>query len=241
MSDEFVTTAPPIQQSPADKASSDSIDAYLSHKPAAEIERTFSRASVEHRRSAPPENEAIGIGAARATEAAPSTMPPAPAVTSESNAAVEKLYAMGGEHAELVRSWQGDAATNIEYARESFRELVASDPGLVEAVDRAGIGSHPAILQHLARFGRLSANLMGDNTIADRSRPSPAVAPPRGTPSFGGNRGSEETQNELNELYRANPPGSPSYKNVHVQNRIRHLNEILAGSGSPVGIGGRTA
>lgn len=225
------------QATPADQATSAAIDAVVTHKPAAQTENLFNRATVEHRRSAPPDQDGtIGIGAARANEAAPSTMPAAPPVTNESNAAVEKLTAMGGEHADLVSSWGSDAATNIEYARESFRSLAASDPSLVDAVDAAGIGSHPAILQHLARYGRLNAGMMGDNTIASRARPAP-----RGSPSFGANRGSEETQAELNRIMKESPPGTPGYRDQRVQERVAHLHEILSGGGSPVGIGGRRA
>jgi hypothetical protein len=98
-------------------------------------------------------------------------MPDAPPVTSETDAAVNKLNDMGGRHADLCSRWGADAPVNIEYARSAFREMVASDPGLIAAVDREGIGNSPAILEHLARFGRLSAGLMNDHTIERSYQP----------------------------------------------------------------------
>lgn len=239
MPDEFVTAAPQPQQTVADKASSESIDAYLSHKPAAEIERTFSRADVEHRRSAPVENDAIGIGAARSAQPTSPTFAPAPAA--EVDSAITKLQSLGGDHAALVHEWQSTGANvgeEISYARAAYASVAANDRALIEAVDSSGLGNHPSVLKFLARMGRADANLMGDRTIENRSKPSrlPSPSSPRGNPSLGGS----ETQSELDALYAANPVGSASYRDPRVQARIQHLHEML-NSGSPVGIGGRRA
>ncbi len=180
-------------------------------------------------------------------------MPESPTVpTSEVETAINKLTSIGGAHAALVDHWQTTGANvgeEIGYARAAYKSVVANDPGLIEAVDRAGLGNHPAVLKFLAKQGRLDANMAGDNTVArNNSNSAPAFTPApftnRTQPAPMGSRssGSEETRQELNRLINENGPGTERYKDPAVQSRIQRLHQMLAGSGSSiVGRGGRTS
>lgn len=223
------------QQAVAASATGVAVAAHLS----GDVEKAaplFNRATVEHQRAAaqPAGSEPTW----RDGHVPLPPMPDAPPITSETDAAVNKLNDMGGRHAELVASWGSDAPVNIEYARSAFREMVASDPGLIAVVDQSGLGDNPAILNHLAKFGRLSAGFINDNTISSRRNNDVTHSPtlPSGKPRAG-----SSAQNELADLLDANPPGSASYKNPQVQSRVQALSRIIAGSGSAVGQGGRTA
>lgn len=191
----------------------------------------FKQAEAAHQRAAPSES---GIDPAWRDGVPLAPMPDAPAVTNETDAAVSKLNDMGGAHADLVASWGNDAPVNLQYARSAFQEMAAADPDLIAAVDRSGIGNSPAVLEHLARFGRLSAGLLNDNTIARRNNVthSPIASKPRTGSS---------AQNELADLLDKNPPGSTAYKSKAVQQRVETLSRMIAGSGTIVGQGGRNA
>ena len=175
-------------------------------------------------------------------------MPDAPAIEpTEVTAAIATLNERSEGHSDLVARWGSSFGEQLAYAKSAFRDIATNRPDMIQKFEAAGLGDDVSVIEHLAQFGRQQAGRLGDFTIARNSQPSEPAAfnragPPtaRGT-SFGANRGSEETQNELNELYAANPPGSPSYKNVHVQSRIQQLTRILAGSGSAIGTNGRTS
>lgn len=49
-----------------------------------------------------------------------------------------------------------------------------------------------------------------------------------------------QAQAEINEIYKAYPPGSAGYRTAAVQKRIQHLMERIHGTGVIVGTGGRT-
>jgi hypothetical protein len=53
--------------------------------------------------------------------------------------------------------------------------------------------------------------------------------------------GVSAAQAELNEIYKATPPGTAGYKEAAVQKRVHQLMERIHGTGSIVGTDGRTA
>jgi hypothetical protein len=53
--------------------------------------------------------------------------------------------------------------------------------------------------------------------------------------------GVSSAQAELNEIYKATPPGTAGYKTAAVQERVQQLMNKIHGTGSIVGQGGRTA
>jgi len=236
MADEtFQTTAPVVQQTPADQATEKAIDAHLSGN-TEKAAVAFDRASVERRRQAA---EPAGADPQWRDGSAPlAQMPDAPAVTSETDAAVIKLTDMGGAHADLVAGWGSDAPVNIEYARSAFRELAASDPGLIAAVDRSGLGDHPAILEHLAIHGRLSAGMMGNfPTRIIEPMTINRTGPTGASRSSGGGSAREE----MDRIMAANPPGSEAYRQPAIQRRVQELSKQIAGTGNVIGRGGRTS
>jgi hypothetical protein len=232
-----------IQQTPADTATEAAVEAHLTAGPE-KAAPLFSRAAVEHRRSAALAENGTDRGWRDGNDVAPlAPMPAAPTTaTAEVDSAITKLNDRGGDHAALVESWGGDFGENLAYAKSAFADIVANRPDIIAKVNASGLGDEPAILALLAKHGRLSAGLMGDNTIARRNERMPLHR--TGTTAFGpsgNNRGSEETRSQLSRLMRENPPGSQAYKDPHVQARIQQLNRMIAGSGSPIGIGGRTS
>jgi hypothetical protein len=69
-----------------------------------------------------------------------------------------------------------------------------------------------------------------------------------GHPLHQGTGGGEPTrrkvnpaQAELDEIFKATPPGSAGYRTSAVQNRVRQLNEFIHGNEPAIGTGGRTA
>jgi hypothetical protein len=165
-------------------------------------------------------------------------MPPAPTIeASEADMAISKLNERGGDHAALVQSWGSDFGPNLAYAKTAFREIAATNPDLIAKFDASGLGDHPAVLQFLAKQGRLSAGLMGDYTMTRNNEPTfTNRTGPSGTSRSGG--GARE---ELDELMAANPPGSASYKTPSVQRRVEALSRQIAGNGPIVGQGTRNA
>jgi hypothetical protein len=223
------------QQTAADAATERAVDAHI----AGDTEKAaplFKQAEAAHERAAPSQQNGVDPGWRDGNDVAPlEPMPAAPPVTSETDAVIEKMNTMGGRHADLVTSWGADAPVNIEYARSAFREMSASDPGLIAAVNRSGIGDNPIILEHLAKFGRLSAGMSGDHTIARRNSSMSPIASAPITPRGG------TAQQELDSILNDNPPGSASYKSKAVQNRVEVLSRMIAGNGSIVGKAGRNA
>jgi hypothetical protein len=231
-----------IQQTAADTATEAAIDAVVTNAPPGKAEQLFNRASVEHRRSAPREDGAPTDQSWRDGHETLAPMPAAPPIaTGEVDAAINKLTERGGDHAALVNSWGSDIGENLAYAKAAFKEVAASDPDLIAKVEASGLGDHPAVLQFLAKQGRLSAGMMGDHTIASRRNNEMPIN--RTTPSgpAGDHRGSEETRSELARLMHESPPGSQRYKDPHIQARIQQLHRTIAGSGAIVGTGGRRA
>jgi hypothetical protein len=224
-------------QTVAESATEQAIDAHLSGN-AEKAAPLFNRATIEHRRSAPSEDGSTPDPDQWRDGQELSPMPDAPAVTSETDAAVTKLTDMGGAHADLVSSWGQDAAVNVEYARSAFREMVASDPGLVAAVDRSGIGDHPAVLEHLAKYGRLSAGMMGDFSTRIIEPMTINRTGPTGTNRSSGGGSARE---ELDRIMAANPPGSEAYRQPAIQRRVEELSKQIVGTGNVIGRGGRTA
>jgi hypothetical protein len=226
-----------IQQSAASAMTEKAVEAHITGdtEKAAPL---FQAAQAAHEREAPAQHTGADPGWRNGHDAAPLAPMPAPSpATDETHAAISKLSELGGRHADLVTSWGSDAPANIEYARSAFREMATSDPGLIAAVNQSGIGDNPIILEHLAKFGRLSAGMLGDNTISNRRRNnsmSPIASPPV-TPRGG------TAQTELDQILNDNPPGSASYKSRAVQNRVEVLSRMIRGSGSIVGQGGRNA
>jgi hypothetical protein len=228
------------QSSAADSATGEAVDAHLTKGPEAAAP-LFNRATIEHSRSAQESEKGQDQGWRDGQDAQPlSPMPAAPAVTSETDAAINKLNTFGGAHADLLASWGPDAAVNVEYARSAFRDVAASNPDLIAKFDANGLGDHPAVLDFLAKHGRLSAGMMGDLTIARRNNDMPPISRNQFTAS-GQNRAGGSAQAELKQLMLDNPPGSESYKNPQVQRRAENLSRLIAGRGDVVGKGGRTA
>jgi hypothetical protein len=247
MSEDFQTTAPAVRQSPADSATERAIEAVVTNAPPTQKEAAFDRASILHRRSAAPEQEGTpGHGGWRDGSAATSLgpMPEAPHIeTSEVNVAINKLNSRGDEHASLVKEWGADFGANLAYAKAEFKKVAATNPDLISKFEASGLGDDVSVLQFLAKHGRMSAGMMGDFTTARNNEPmSINRTGPTATPgSSGNNRGSEETRTELARLMNENPPGSQRYKDPQVQARIQQLSRTIAGSGAPVGVGGRRA
>jgi hypothetical protein len=241
---------PPIQQSVADAATASAIDSIVTNKPPEQIERAFSRATVENRRNNPEGSGSPDQAWRNGNAAEPlSPMPAPPTIErSEVDNAIAKLNNLGGDHAALVQKWGSDMADNLAYGREAYSEIVAKHPDIIAKVDASpGLGNHPAVLELLSQFGRQKAGMMGTLRNNNSSTPAPFMptfipSPARTSAGPSGNaRGSEETSAEMNRLMSENPPGSDRYKDPAVQARIGALSRILAGSGSPIGRGGRTS
>ena len=166
-------------------------------------------------------------------------MAPAPkAEVGEVDRAIATLNELGGEHAALVQEWQqtgANAAEELGYAKAAFRDIVANRPDLIAKVDASGLGNDPAVLKLLAKHGRLNAGMMGDFTVS-RNYEAPSEQTRAPLP-----RGQSAAQAELNKIFKDTPPGSEGYRTSAVQNRVRQLSERIAGGGSIVGSGGRTA
>ncbi len=165
-------------------------------------------------------------------------MPDAPQTEApEVESAIAKLSELGGDHAQLVHEWGGDFGENLAYAKAAFTNIVRERPDLIEKVDAAGLGNDPAVLKLLAQHGRMSAGMMGDFEPMTRHYDAP------NTPRISSARPSSKraAQQELDELYRANPPGTDKYKDPKVQRRIGQLASMIGGDDSIVGQGGRTA
>ena len=165
-------------------------------------------------------------------------MPPAPKVAAtEVEKAITTLKETGGEHAALVDRWQQEGANPAEelaYAKAAFSKYAT--PKLIEKFNKSGLGNDPEIILYLAKQGRLDAGMSGDFTVA-RNYEAPSEQARVMTPA----RGGSSAQAELNQLLHDNPPGSDKYKNPRVQNRVAELSRMIAGGGSIVGSGGRTA
>jgi hypothetical protein len=216
----------------ASTATGAAMDAYLSGNKD-KAAGLFQKSTAAHERATPSETGTDPAWRDDSNDVPLPPMPDNPEVSGESDAAVTRMAEMGGAHADLINSWGGEAAVNVQYARSAFAEAVAADPGLVAAFDRSGLGSNATVIEWLAKHGRLSAGLMNDNTIARNNvTNSPIASRPRGGSS---------AQNELNELLDANPPGTAAYKSPKVQQRVEALSRLIAGSGVAIGQGGRTA
>jgi hypothetical protein len=246
MSEDFQTTAPAVQ-TPADQATEQAIESHISGAPPEKTEAAFNRASIAHRRSAPAEQEGTpGHGGWRDGND-PTSLGPMPAVphiaTSEVDVAIGKLNSRGDEHSSLVSEWGSDFGANLAYAKSAFKEVAEKNPGLIAQFEKSGLGDSPAVLQFLARHGRLTAGLMNDHSIARNNEPMSInrTGPTATQAPIGNNRGSEETRSELARMMREAPPGSALYKDPQTQARIQQLHRTIAGSGNPVGIGGRRA
>ena len=251
MSDPFQTTAP--QQSPADQATAQAIDAVITKAPAAQTEAAFNRATIEHRRSAPADDGSQPSDTWRdGSDAQPlPQMPAAPTVAqAEVTAAITKLNERSGGHSDLVARWGPNFTENFAYARSAFADIAANRPDMIEKFQASGLGDDPSVIEHLAQFGRQNAGRLGDFTIArshNNNGPAPTPSPNytpvssvRSGPSgHSDNNGSAETRGELNRLLEANPPGSMGYKAN--ASRIQQLYGMLNGTGAIIGRGGRTS
>jgi hypothetical protein len=224
-----------IQQTAADTATEAAIDAHISGD-AEKAAPLFNRATIEHQRSAAA-TERIEPGQWRDGHETLAPMPDAPPIaTGEVDAAITKLTERGGDHAALVDNWGADIGENLAFAKAAFKEIAASDPDLIAKVEASGLGDHPAVLQFLAKQGRLSAGMMGDYTIARRnndltSSPMASAKPRPGGPA----------REEHDQLMRDNPPGSNAYKSPAIQRRVEQLSRMISGGGNVVGQGGRYA
>jgi hypothetical protein len=256
MSEDFQTAAPAVTQSPADSATEQAIESHISGAPPEQTEAAFNRASIAHRRSAPPAPDGTpGHGGWRdgneLTSLGP--MPPAPTIAStEVDSAIAKLNNNGAESAALVAEWGQDFKDNFSFARAAFKDVAANNPDLIRQVEASGLGNSPAVLQFLAKQGRLSAGLMGigqgdysAQQVTARNEPlsinRTGPTGPTAQGPIGNNRGSEETRSELARMMREAPPGSALYKDPQIQARIQQLHRTISGSGPPVGVLGRRA
>jgi hypothetical protein len=239
MSEDFQTTAPAVQQTAADTATEQAIDAHISGD-TQKATVAFDRASVEHRRSAPPEDGSTPGHGWRDGHEPLAPMPAAPAIAiGEVDAAINKLNERGGDHAALVENWGSDIGANLAYAKSAFADIAATRPDLIQKFERSGLGDDPAVLSFLAQHGRLNAGLMGDHTIARRNNDMTTNPINRAGPT-GTNRGGSARE-QLDELMAANPPGSDKYKSPAIQRKVESLSRQISGGGSIIGSGGRTS
>jgi hypothetical protein len=237
----------PIQQSPQDRASESAVEAYITNAPPEQIETKFSRASVEHRRSAD-DRSAPGNANDQAPPLGP--MPEQVALPStEVTAAVARLNEKSDGHSDLVARWGESMGENLAYAKAAWKDMQSTQSGrdLIAKASAAGLGDDPHIIEHLSSVGRQNAGRLGDFTIsrnaASYSAPAFTSAPtnragPSGTRNM---NGSLEARGELNALLESHPPGSPGYSTPSVSRRISDLYRMLAGTDSVVGRGGRTS
>jgi hypothetical protein len=148
---------------------------------------------------------------------------------------------LGGEHSALIETWQREGANvgeELSYAKAAFKNIAANDPGLIAQVEKSGLGNHPSVLRFLAKQGRLDAGMVGDFTVSrNYSNSAPSAPAPVAMSGRGGNAAREE----LRELLNQNPPGTAAYRTKAVQQRVEALSRAIAGTGAPVGKGGRYA
>jgi hypothetical protein len=223
------------QTNAAETATGAAIDAHL-RGGAEKSTPLFNRATVEHQRAAASQEQHGGgeLSWRNGTELAP--MPDAPPVaTTEIDSAITKLNERGDDHAALVQSWGSDFGQNLGYAKAAFKEIAETNPGLIAKFERNGLGDDPAVLQFLAKHGRLSAGMMGDFPTRSNEPMTIHRTGPTGT-----NRGGSARE-ELDRIMSENPPGSASYKTPSVQRRVEALSRQIAGSGNIIGQGGRTS
>src|SRR5437762_11060425 len=123
----------------------------------------FDKAAVAHRRAE--QSATLSDGWRDGTEVAPlAPMPEAPTMhEQEASNAIQKLQTIDGGN-ELVESWGSDFKSNLSYARAAFQEIAT--PELIAKFDASGLGNDPAILEHLAKHGRLNAGFTGIDPVA---------------------------------------------------------------------------
>jgi hypothetical protein len=168
-------------------------------------------------------------------------MPPAP--TEEATVvarAATTLSQLGPEGAALVQAWGGPTSQNFQenlgYAKQAFKDIATNRPDLIEKFDASGLGNDPSVLEFLAKHGRLAAGFSGDDSVSSQRYSAPSAAP-----AFRGGGGSKAALlDELSQIRKDNPVGTPKYAQPAVQKRIQQINEILY-PGDIVGRGGRTA
>lgn len=137
----------------------------------------------------------------------------------------ERVAVQGRQSGEatLRKEWGADYEANKELAARAARELggetflqfVSST-----IVNGHKLGDHPEFVRAFGTAGRR----MGEGTFIG------AVGAEQ--------RGSLEQ--ELDQIYRDNPPGSDKYKRPEIQKRIREINVAMYGEGPVTGRGGRT-
>jgi hypothetical protein len=152
-----------------------------------------------------------------------------------------KLAEQGPEGQALVQKWGGSASSplyqqNMMNARKGFSYIATNRPDLVEKFDVSGMGNDVGIIEHLAEFWLMKANMMGEDDSMSQRYSAPSEAP-----AFRGGGGSKAALlAELSQIRKDNPVGTEKYKNPAVQRRITQINETLY-PGDIVGRGGRTA
>lgn len=132
---------------------------------------------------------------------------------------------------DLVARWgkpgSESFAENWGHARHAAQEL--SSPALIEALDGAGLGDHPIILQLAADIGRRMSEGSSNQGLAS------AAATPQNISQR------EQINRELSDLTSLINTDPDRYKQPETQRRIDALTTALVGDGPAIGHGGRTA
>lgn len=158
--------------------------------------------------------------------------------------AVTELQSRSGG-AELLQEWGGPTsqnfADNMAYAKDAVGKIMKENPAILEALNTVierpdgstyRMGDDPMWIKIAAQFGRQHSAVMGEPKLSERYTP-----PAQRSATTGGSA----AKRELDQLMKANPPGSPQYKEKAVQDRIMQLHGMISGGQPMVGRGGRYA
>lgn len=119
----------------------------------------------------------------------------------------------GDAEAALKKEWGGDFDANVALAQRAVRSFGGKeiDALLNTVVNGSKLGDNPLLVRMFGNIGRR----MGEGEFL-----GPATATERSS-----------IQERIDEIMRANPPGTEKYKTPSVQRELAELSEKLAGAG----------
>lgn len=146
-------------------------------------------------------------------------------IAAEATAEAERVATSAREasQATLRKEWGADYDANFNLAGRVVKSHASPNfINLLETtvVNGQKLGDHPDLVRMFGNLGRRmdESGFIGAASADERS----------------------SIQEQINEIMRANPPGTEKYRDPGVQKRIRDLSEKLHGNGAIVGAAGRS-